>query len=140
MVTLCGVCLLSSCEKVTTSGLAPNDVTGKSITLSSGSRTIDFTSNSSGVIWVGNSGKADKVRNVSYKKTSADEAKISFSWYDSDKSKPYALDETWEVTLTFAEENTGVWSGNCTYSSWSYSKKKSNNERKNYSGKVFSVN
>lgn len=137
---LCGVCLLSSCENVTKSGLAPNDVSGKTITLSGGSRTIDFTSNSSGVIWVGNSGKADRVRNVSYKKISADEAKISFSWYDSDKSKPYALDETWEVTLTFATENTGIWGGTCTYSSWSYSKQERNDDRKNYSGKVFSIN
>ena len=132
--------MLSSCKNATTSGLAPNNVAGKSITLSGGSRTIDFTSNSSGVIWVGNSGKADKVRKISYKKISADEAKISFSWYDSDKSKPYALDETWEVTLTFATESTGIWGGTCTYSSWSYNKQKDDNKRKNYSGKVFSVN
>ena len=138
---LCGVCLFSSCEKkVTTSGLAPNNISGKSITLSGASRTIDFTSNSSGVIWVGNSGKADRVRNVSYQKISEDEAKISFSWYESDKSKPYALDETWEVTLTFATENTGVWGGTCTSSSWSYNKQNSNNKRSNYSGKIFSVN
>lgn len=137
---LCGACLLASCESATSSGFAPNNVSGKSITLSGASRTIDFTSNSSGVIWVGNSGQADKVRNVSYRKISANEAKISFSWYDTDKSKAYALDETWEVTLTFATESTGVWGGTCTYSSWSYNKQKSNNDRKNYSGKIFSVN
>lgn len=137
---LCGACLLVSCESTTSSGLAPNNVSGKSITLSGASRTIDFTSNSSGVIWVGNSGQATNVRNISYRKISADEAKISFSWYESDRSQPFALDETWEVTLTFATESTGIWGGTCTYSSWSYGKQKSDNTRKNYSGNIFSVN
>lgn len=132
----------SSCEKkdsVTKKGLAPNDVSGMTIILSGGSRTIDFKSNSSGVIWVGNSGEAQRVRNCTYKKTSANEAEINFSWYNPNKSEPYALDETWEVTLTFSEESTGVWGGTCTYSSWSYGKQKSSNERKNYSGKVFTL-
>ena len=133
------VCFFSSCE-TSSKGPAPKDVSGKSFTFSGCSRTIDFTSNSSGVIWVGNRGAAPKVRYVRYNKKSETEAVVEFSWYDTDKSKsnPYALDETASFVLTFATESAGVYGGAVDYQSWSYGKDQGK-KRTNYSGKTFSV-
>ena len=140
-VIFTALCCFCACEGSSSKGLAPKDISGKTVILSGCSRTIKFTSNSSGTIIVGNSGAADKVRYVRYKKSSADEAKIEFSWYDSDKSKsnPYALDEEASFTLTFATESTGIYGGTLNAHSWSYGKDKGT-QQKNYSGKTFSVN
>ncbi len=139
-VVLSVLCCFCACEGASSGGLAPKDISGISVILSGCSRTINFTSNSSGTIVVGNSGNADRVRYVRYNKISADEAKIEFSWYDPDKSKsnPYALDEEASFTLTFATESTGVYGGTLNSHSWSYGKDKGT-QQKNYSGKAFTV-